>query len=211
MGGGHILPAWAGCSAPGTASARALPAAEQRRGAIRQLSLARLRLQGAAASDWSWGACTGAGGLQAARRAGGCVHARDRSIAHGVGTACVARVGRGMACLPFRKGDYVPEFLMLGYITAVRWGWGHVSILPGGWGTSVGLSAPRGTSAPGPCWRQRAARRLRVPQGWGERCLWMSGCWGSRGRPGRDALQGQAAGRAARRGTHPRQKTRKAR
>lgn len=69
MGGGHILPAWAGCSAPGAASARALPAAEWRRGAIRQLCSVQLRLQGAAASNWSWGTCTRAGG--ACTRAGG--------------------------------------------------------------------------------------------------------------------------------------------
>lgn len=103
MGGGHILPAWAGRSAAGTASAWALPAAERRRGAIRQLCSVRLCLRGAAVSEWSCGACAGAGGLQAARGAWG-VHARDRSIAHGVGTVCMA-----MACLPFRKGDHVPK------------------------------------------------------------------------------------------------------
>lgn len=71
MAGGmcvEILPGWARCLTPGTASARALPAAEWRRGVIQQLCLVRLRLQGAAARDWSWGACTRARGLQAPGR-----------------------------------------------------------------------------------------------------------------------------------------------
>lgn len=88
-------------------SARALPGAEWRQGAIRQLCSVRFQLRGAAASGWSWSACTRAGGLQAPGGTQG-VHAGDRSIARGVGTMCMAGVGRGTACLPFRKGDHVP-------------------------------------------------------------------------------------------------------
>lgn len=56
------------------------------------------------------------------------MHARDRSIADGVDTMCMTMGGSGIACLPFRKGDHVPDFLMLGYITAryitaTWWGW----------------------------------------------------------------------------------------
>ena len=68
------------------------------------------------------------------------MHARDRSIAYGVGAVCTAMAGRGMACLPFRKGDHVPEFLMLGYITAARWGWGTRQYPPGGLEEVTGLA-----------------------------------------------------------------------
>lgn len=133
------MPAGAGPSAPGTASAWDLWAAEWRR----EKSSSSAQFGSGCkkqVSNWSWDACTRAGGC---RHQGGHkgVHARGRSIAHGVGTVCAAMVSGGIACLPFRRGD-LPGFLMLGYIRATQWAGEPARIIPGGWDWSVGLLVP---------------------------------------------------------------------
>ena len=118
-------------------------------------------LQGAAASGWSWGVCI---------RAGGCRHheghrgmgARGRSIAHGMGTTCTPVAGRGMVCRHLERGIVFPSSCCWGTSQLLGGAGGPTSILPGGWGSSVGLLVPPGRTALGPCWRHWAPHRLRV-------------------------------------------------